>query len=111
MTIKYLRLTAMLLVTFSSTIALADQNNGQLLWNSVVNDRSCTGCHGDQPTKTGKHIKTGKIIEPMALSINGKRFQDKKKIDKWFRRNCKWTFGRECSVQEKVDILSWLSNQ
>ena len=37
-----------------------DQNNGQQLWNSVVNKRSCTSCHGDDPIKIGRHIKTGK---------------------------------------------------
>jgi hypothetical protein len=95
----------------TSTIAIADQNKGQQLWNSVVNERSCTTCHGDRPADTGKHVKTGKIIQPMALSVNGKRFQDRKKVEKWFLRNCKWTFGRLCSAEEKADILSWLSNQ
>lgn len=102
---------SLLIVTMISGIALADQTDGQRLWNSVVNERSCTSCHGDDPTKIGKHIKTGKIIQPMALSVNGKRFQNQKKVDKWFLRNCKWTFGRECSAQEKADILSWLSKQ
>ena len=88
-----------------------DAQNGQQLWNSTVNERSCTSCHGDNPDNAGKHVKTGKIIQPMALSVNGERYQDAKKIEKWFLRNCKWTFGRECSTQEKADILSWLANQ
>lgn len=88
-----------------------DAQNGQQLWYSNVNERSCTSCHGDNPANTGKHMKTGKIIQPMALTVNAERYQDAKKIEKWFLRNCKWTFGRECSTQEKADILSWLANQ
>ena len=88
-----------------------DAQNGQQLWYSTVNDRSCTSCHRDNPANAGKHVKTGKVIQPMALSVNNERYQDPKKIEKWFLRNCKWTFGRECSAQEKADILSWLANQ
>jgi len=88
-----------------------DIQNGRQLWYSTVNQRSCTSCHGDNPAKAGQHVKTGKAIQPMALSANAERFQDAKKIEKWFLRNCKWTLGRECSTQEKADILTWLSSQ
>jgi hypothetical protein len=88
-----------------------DAQNGRQLWYSSVNERSCTSCHGDNPANAGKHAKTGKVIQPMALSVNNERYQDAKKIEKWFLRNCKWTFGRECSTQEKADILSWLASQ
>jgi len=88
-----------------------DAQNGRQLWYSIVNQRSCTTCHGDNPANAGKHVKTGKAIQPMALSVNAERFQDAKKIEKWFLRNCKWTLGRECSTQEKADILIWLSSQ
>ncbi len=72
--------------------------------------RSCTTCHGTDLRKPGKHARTGKVIEPMAVSVNSKRFSDRKKIRKWFKRNCKWTLGRECSAQEKADILVWLNS-
>ena len=88
-----------------------NQQQGQLLWNSTVNERSCTNCHGDNLENAGKHLKTGKVIQPMAFSVNAERYQDSKKIEKWFLRNCKWTFGRQCSTQEKADILTWLSSQ
>ena len=88
-----------------------DIQNGRQLWHSTVNKRSCTSCHGDNPANAGKHVKTGKAIQPMALSVNSERFQDAKKIEKWFFRNCKWTLGRECSTQEKADLLTWLSSQ
>lgn len=73
--------------------------------------RSCTTCHGTDLRKPGKHARTGKVIEPMAVSVNSKRLSDAKKIRKWFKRNCKWTLGRECSAQEKADILVWLNSQ
>ena len=91
-------------------ISETDQNHGRQLWNSVVNGRSCTSCHGRSPGEVGKHAKTGKPIQPMALSVNPGRYQDGNKIEKWFFRNCKWTLGRQCSLQEKADLLSWLSS-
>ena len=92
-------------------ITKTDPQQGQKLWSWSVNKRSCTSCHGDNPGNVGKHVKTGKTILPMALSVNPDRFQSSKNIEKWFFRNCKWTFGRECSLQEKADILTWLSSQ
>ncbi len=105
---KHLFVIIMMMI---SGTTLADQADGQRLWNSVTNEGSCTTCHGDSPTQMGKHVKTGKVIKPMALSVNSDRYRDRKKVEKWFLRNCKWTFNRQCSDQEKSDILSWLSNQ
>ena len=89
---------------------------GKEFWNKPRTDengkeRNCNTCHGKDLTKSGKHIKTGKKIEPMAPSVNKERYTDLKKIEKWFKRNCKWTIGRECTNQEKGDVLSFLSGQ
>lgn len=73
--------------------------------------RSCASCHGTDLTRPGKHIKTGKSIEPMALSVNSTRLTDQKKVEKWFRRNCRWTLGRECTPQEKGDFIQYMSSQ
>ena len=87
---------------------------GQALWTKQfpATDggaaRSCTTCHGADPRRAGKHAQTGKPIEPMALSANAKRFTEVKFIEKWFLRNCKWTLGRECTAQEKGDVLTYL---
>jgi hypothetical protein len=89
----------------------ADPARGRQLWYAMVGERGCVSCHGENPTLDGKHVKTGKSIEPMAPSVNPARFRSAKKIDKWFLRNCKWTYGRECSTQEKADILTWLAGQ
>ena len=73
--------------------------------------RSCASCHGTDLTRPGRHIKTGKFIEPMALSVIATRLSDSKKVEKWFRRNCRWTLGRECTAQEKGDFIQFMSSQ
>ncbi|MDX8402297.1 MAG: DUF1924 domain-containing protein [Mariprofundaceae bacterium] len=72
--------------------------------------RSCQTCHGMEPTRAGEHVRTGKRIEPIAPSVNPERFSDAKKIRKWLRRNCKWVLGRQCSPQEKGDVLVYLKD-
>ncbi len=84
---------------------------GSATWFKDANGRSCTSCHTDSVHAQGRHERTGKVIEPMAPSVNPERLTDRKKINKWFLRNCKWTFGRECTAQEKGNILLWLSRQ
>ena len=74
-------------------------------------DRSCQSCHGKDLKASGEHIKTGKVIDPLAPSINKERLTDIKFINKWFKRNCKWTLGRECTPQEKGDFLEYLKTQ
>jgi len=69
---------------------------------------SCASCHGQLPTRPGKHASTGKAIEPMAPSANPRAFTDTAKVDKWFRRNCKDVLQRECSAGEKADVLAYL---
>lgn len=70
--------------------------------------RSCTSCHTTNVRVNGKHAKTGKSIKPMAPAVNPERYTDAAKIEKWFKRNCKWTMDRECTPQEKGDFLSYL---
>ncbi len=90
---------------------------GEQLWLQEVvsakdgRARSCTTCHGNDLRSTGKHAKTGKAIEPLSPAVNAERLNSAKKIRKWFKRNCKWTWGRECTPQEKGDLLSFIRNQ
>lgn len=69
---------------------------------------SCASCHSTQPNKATEHIVTGKRIEPLAPSANADRFTDAAKSEKWFKRNCKDVLSRECSAQEKADVIAWL---
>jgi hypothetical protein len=90
---------------------------GGVEWQRMVEDagngksRSCQDCHGTDLKKPGRHAKTGKHIDPMAPSANPQRLSDAKKIEKWFKRNCKWTWGRACTEQEKGDLLLYLRQQ
>ncbi|MDQ6958404.1 MAG: DUF1924 domain-containing protein [Mariprofundaceae bacterium] len=94
-----------------------DASKGKSMWQEqhfqkkLGKSVSCAACHTSDIRKTGEHMRTGKLIEPMATSVNPGRFQDVKKIKKWFKRNCKWTWGRECSAQEKGDFLSFFRSQ
>jgi hypothetical protein len=93
------------------------QNAGRSAWiqehqsSSGGDTRSCSSCHGTDLTQSGRHIKTGKSIEPMAFSVNSARLTDPEKVEKWFRRNCRWTLGRECTPQEKGDYIRFMTSQ
>ncbi|NOT70563.1 MAG: DUF1924 domain-containing protein [Hyphomicrobium sp.] len=71
---------------------------------------SCTSCHTKDLTKPGQ-TRAGKAIEPMAASVNPKRFTDAAEVEKWFRRNCGDVLGRECTLTEKGDVLAFLLSQ
>ena len=69
---------------------------------------SCASCHHAPPTRPGQHASTGKVLEPLAPAFNPRAFTDTAKVDKWFRRNCKDVLQRECSAEEKADVLAYL---
>ena len=71
-------------------------------------DWSCSSCHTQNPLAQGRHAKTGKTIAPLAPAANRERFTSLAEAEKWFKRNCNDVLGRECTVQEKGDVLSWL---
>ncbi|GGX39808.1 DUF1924 domain-containing protein [Saccharospirillum salsuginis] len=93
-------------------VETANPEAGADLWRRTFeNDRGCSGCHTADPARTGRHLTTGKVIDPMAPSVNPERLTDVRTIRKWLYRNCKWTLGRECTAQEKADLLAWLRTQ
>ena len=87
---------------------------GERMWsksysnNSTPLQRSCSSCHTNDLSNAGAHVKTKKVIKPMSPVANLKRLTETKKIEKWFKRNCKWTLGRECTAQEKGDFLLYI---
>jgi hypothetical protein len=91
--------------------------NGQQFWNKTFSgkapftERSCKACHTANLKNSGKHVRTGKILKPLAPSSNPESLTSEQKIKKWLTRNCKWTKGEECSVQEKSDILAFIKQQ
>mgnify|MGYP000208010756 CR=1 FL=1 len=69
---------------------------------------SCASCHTDNPAATGKHIVTGKLIQPISPNGNSERFSDAAKVNKWFKRNCNDVLKRECTAEEKGNVLTYL---
>jgi len=84
-------------------------DRGEKLWNSrQFEERQCADCHTADLTQPGRHKRTNKYIDAMAPSVTPERYTDLKKVEKWFKRNCKWTWGRECTAREKGDLLEYL---
>ena len=81
---------------------------GQKLYSTKGAELSCASCHTDSPKAEGKHVKTNKVIAPMAPSVNPKRFSDAANVEKWFKRNCNDVLGRACSTQEKGDFMTYV---
>jgi mono/diheme cytochrome c family protein len=71
---------------------------------------SCITCHG-KDTRGAGSTRTGKAIEPVALSVTPTRYTDPAKVEKWFKRNCAEVLGRECTPQEKGDWLTFVIGQ
>lgn len=84
------------------------QRGEQFFTSKHGQEWSCSSCHTATPNKATQHILTGKSIEPLAPSANAKRFTDLAKSEKWFKRNCNDVLSRECSAQEKADVIAWL---
>lgn len=71
-------------------------------------DWSCASCHTANPAAPGRHAKTAKAIAPLAPAANAERFTSAATAEKWFKRNCNDVVGRECTAQEKGDVLAYL---
>lgn len=72
---------------------------------------SCASCHGDDPRGAGRNAKTGRPIDPVAVSANPKRFTDRDEVEKQFGRDCKSVLGRECTPAEKGDYITFMAGQ
>ncbi len=77
-------------------------------WGVSEKLSSCTACHTDNPRNAGRHVVTGKAIEPLSPAANGERFSDPAKVEKWFKRNCKEVVGRLCTPAEKADFIQFV---
>lgn len=71
-------------------------------------DLSCSTCHTDNPANNGKHADTGKLIQPMAPSVNPKRFSDVQKSSEKFAEHCKDLYGKDCTAEEKGNFITYL---
>lgn len=97
------------LKTYESQSGKVSVSRGEQFFNSKHGKEwSCASCHENPPNHETKHIVTGKLIKPLSPSVNPARFTDDAKVEKWFKRNCNDVLGRECTSQEKADVLAWL---
>ena len=72
---------------------------------------SCTACHTADPRQPGQNAKTGRPIEPVAVSVNPRRFTDPATVEKQFARDCKSVLGRDCTPLEKGDYITFMAGQ
>lgn len=72
---------------------------------------SCTACHTDNPKNPGRNAKTGRPIDPVAVSVNPSRFTDAGDVEKQFTRDCKSVLGRPCTPLEKGDYITFMMGQ
>ena len=61
----------------------------------------------ENPLDSGKTL-TGKRIEPMAVSVSPNRYQDRAKVEKWFKRNCTRSVRTRMHRSGKGDWLSYM---
>jgi len=98
-----------LLKGYEAQSGKASSTRGELLFNTKHGKEwSCASCHENPPNHDTKHIVTGKVIKPLSPNVNSERFVDQVKVEKWFKRNCNDVLARECTAQEKADVLAWL---
>lgn len=69
---------------------------------------ACTACHTPDARNPGQHLRTHKMIEPLAPVANQQRFTDSAHVEKWFKRNCKEVLGRTCTSAEKADFVVYM---
>lgn len=81
---------------------------GRRLYTTKVGELACASCHTDSPMQEGKHVKTNKVILPMAPAANPRRLTDAANVEKWFKRNCNDVLKRACTAQEKGDFMAYL---
>ncbi len=69
---------------------------------------ACASCHTANPADVGKHIVTGKKIQPLSPHANKKRFQSAPEVEKNFTKHCNEVVGSDCSPQEKANYIAYL---
>lgn len=72
---------------------------------------ACAACHTADPRQPGRHVKTGRAIEPMAVSANPARFTDARDVEKRFSRDCPNVLGRPCTAAEKGDFITLMAGR
>jgi uncharacterized protein (DUF1800 family) len=90
---------------------------------------SCASCHNPDPRRAAEahrdeipcracHVlfsrqpegqrPTRRELRPLAPAANADRFTNEWRTEYWFAYNCKLLLQRECTAQEKGDLITWL---
>jgi hypothetical protein len=79
----------------------------EIRWHRV--EVLCRACHviNDEEHPDPAEAKK-RVIGPFAPAANPERFADAEKVERYFRTNCRMLLQRECSAQEKGDLITWL---
>jgi hypothetical protein len=97
---------------FSAFSAQRGETLFRTSWNGGdARTPSCMACHTANPQHAGQNAKTGRPIEPVAVSANPRRFTEKAEVEKHFLRDCKSVLGRECTALEKGDYITFMAGQ
>lgn len=72
---------------------------------------ACTACHTDDPRSPGRNARTGRPIDPVAVSATPSRFSDPAEVEKQFGRDCEAVLGRACTAREKGDYITFMQEQ
>lgn len=72
---------------------------------------SCMSCHTADPRQPGRNAKTGRPIDPVAVSADPRRYTDPAQVDKHFTRDCKSVLGRDCTPLERGDYITFMMGQ
>jgi hypothetical protein len=72
-------------------------------------DILCRACHviNDEEHPDPRSAKK-RVLEPFAPSANAERFTDYEQVERFFHTNCRMLLKRECTPQEKGDLIAWL---
>ena len=72
-------------------------------------DIPCRACHviHDWEHPDPKHAKK-RVIDPFAPSANAIRLTDAHRVDNFLKLNCLLLMRRECTTQEKGDVIAYL---
>jgi hypothetical protein len=72
-------------------------------------DILCRACHViyDEEHPNPAEAKK-RLIHAFAPAANSERFRDADRVERYFETNCRLLLGRECTVQEKGDLIAWL---
>lgn len=72
---------------------------------------ACASCHTPNPADNGKHLVTGKAIQPLSPHVNKHRFTDLDKVEDKFTEHCTDILGADCTAAEKANFVAFVMTQ